>query len=88
MEPIGGLPRWLGGIADTGCVATRGSALAVADKAGNLYISADAGNSWMRRDSGLPTDEQRPHRLMAHRRRRAIRILEVGFAPPHELREG
>jgi hypothetical protein len=55
MEPLGGLPRWLEGIADTGCIATRGSALAVADKAGNLYVSADAGNSWMRRDSGLPT---------------------------------
>jgi hypothetical protein len=55
LEPIGGLPKWLEGIADTGCLATRGSALAVADKAGNLYVSADAGDSWLRRDSGLPT---------------------------------
>jgi hypothetical protein len=54
LEPIPGLPRWLQGIADTDCIATRGSALAVADKGGNLYVSADAGSSWHRRDSGLP----------------------------------
>jgi hypothetical protein len=55
LEPIGGLPKWLEGIADTGCISTRGSALAIADAGGNLYISADAGDSWLRRDSGLPT---------------------------------
>ena len=54
LEPIGGLSNRLEGIVDTGCIATRGSALAVSDKA-NLYISADAGNSWLHRDSGLPT---------------------------------
>ncbi|MEP6570946.1 MAG: hypothetical protein ABJC10_14335, partial [Acidobacteriota bacterium] len=47
LEPVSGLPRWLGGIVDTGCIATLGSALAVADKAGNLYASADAGHSWL-----------------------------------------
>jgi len=56
LVPVGaGLPRWVDGIADTGCIATRGSALAVADKAGNLYVSADAGRTWSRRASGLPT---------------------------------
>ena len=55
LEAIGGLPKWLEGIADTGCIATRGSALAIADKAGNLYVSADAGHSWTCRASGLPT---------------------------------
>jgi hypothetical protein len=55
LEPVGALPRWLEGIADTGCISTRGSALAVADKAGNLYVSSDGGDSWLRRDSGLPT---------------------------------
>ena len=55
LEPVGGLPKWLEGIADTGCIATLGSALAVADKASNLYISADSGHSWRHRDSGLPT---------------------------------
>jgi hypothetical protein len=55
LVPVGaGLPRWIDGIADTGCIATRGSALAVADKAGNLYVSADAGRSWSRRANGLP----------------------------------
>jgi hypothetical protein len=55
LQPVGGLPRWLEGIVDTGCIATLGSALAVADNAGNLYASADAGHSWLHRDKGLPT---------------------------------
>ena len=54
LQPVRGLPRWLGGIVDTGCIATLGSSVAVADKAGNLYASADAGNSWLHRDNGLP----------------------------------
>lgn len=54
LQPVRGLPSWLGGIVDTGCIATLGSALAVADKAGNLYASADAGHSWLHRDTGLP----------------------------------
>jgi hypothetical protein len=55
LVPVSGLPRWIDGIADTGCIATRASALAVADKAGNLYVSADAGRSWSRCANGLPT---------------------------------
>jgi photosystem II stability/assembly factor-like uncharacterized protein len=56
LMPVGaGLPRWIDGIADTGCITTRASALAVADKTGNLYISADAGCTWSRRANGLPT---------------------------------
>lgn len=58
LQPVPGLSRWLAGIVDTGCIATHrsthGSALAVADKAGNLYASADAGHSWQHRDHGLP----------------------------------
>jgi hypothetical protein len=54
LQPAAGLPRWLAGIADTGCIAARGSALAIADKGGNLYVSADAGGSWVHRDRGLP----------------------------------
>lgn len=54
LQPVRGLPRWLGGIVDTGCIGALGSALAVADKAGNLYTSADAGHSWLHRDNGLP----------------------------------
>ena len=54
LQPVRGLPRWLGGIVDTGCIATRGRAVAVADKAGNLYASADADHTWLHRDDGLP----------------------------------
>ena len=54
MPVTGGLPRWIDGIADTRCIATRGSAAAVADRAGNLYVSTDAGSTWLRRASGLP----------------------------------
>jgi hypothetical protein len=50
----GGLPRWIDGIADTRCIATRASAAAVADRAGNLYLSTDGGSTWLRRASGLP----------------------------------
>jgi photosystem II stability/assembly factor-like uncharacterized protein len=42
----GGLPRWLAGIADTRNLASSGSSLALADHAGNLYLSQDAGSSW------------------------------------------
>ena len=42
-----GLP-WTEGIADTGCIATNGSNIAVADKSGNLYRSVDFGHSWSR----------------------------------------
>lgn len=54
LAPIDSFPHRLEGIADTGCIATRGSAVAVADKAGNLYLSADAGHSWLRHAGGLP----------------------------------
>jgi hypothetical protein len=50
----GGLPTWIDGIADTGCIATGGSAVALADRKGNLYVSADTGRSWSRRADGLP----------------------------------
>jgi hypothetical protein len=51
----GGLPTWIDGIADTRCIATHGSAAALADRKGNLYISADTGRSWSRQADGLPT---------------------------------
>jgi hypothetical protein len=55
VKVAGGLPVWLDGIADTGCIATLGLAIAVADKKGNLYVSADAGRTWLRRADGIPT---------------------------------
>jgi hypothetical protein len=55
FTPVGGgLPRGLEGIADTRCIATRGSTAAIADRAGNLYLSTDAGNTWLRCANGLP----------------------------------
>ncbi len=50
----GGLPAWTDGIVDTGCIATRGSTVALADKTGSLYVSADTGHRWSSRASGLP----------------------------------
>lgn len=54
LEPVGGLPRWIDGIADTRCIATQASAAAVADRAGNLWLSTDSGQTWVRRAEGLP----------------------------------
>jgi hypothetical protein len=50
----GGLPTWIDGIADTGCIAAHGSAAALADRKGNLYVSADVGRSWSRQTDSLP----------------------------------
>jgi hypothetical protein len=55
LVPVAGLPTWLDGIVDTGCIATRDSAVAVADRAGNLYVSSDRGSTWSCRASRLPT---------------------------------
>jgi hypothetical protein len=49
-----GLPAWTDGIIDTGCIAARNPAVALVDRKGNLYFSADAGRSWSRRADGLP----------------------------------
>jgi photosystem II stability/assembly factor-like uncharacterized protein len=55
LLPVGGgLPRWLGGIADTGLIASRDAAVAVIDRAGNLSLSEDAGRTWSRRIDALP----------------------------------
>jgi photosystem II stability/assembly factor-like uncharacterized protein len=50
----GGLPTWIEGIADTGCIATNGSTAAIADRTGNVYVSTDTGRSWSRRAASLP----------------------------------
>ena len=54
FRPVEGLPRWIDGIADTRCIATHASAAAVADRAGNLWLSTDSGQTWVRRAEGLP----------------------------------
>ena len=50
----GGLPKWIDGIADTGCIATHGSAVAIADRNGNLYLSGDIGRNWTSQAYGFP----------------------------------
>ncbi len=55
LLPVGGgLPRWINGIADTGCIATHSSGVAIADRAGSLYTSTDAGRTWAFRASCFP----------------------------------
>ncbi|HEY6331385.1 MAG TPA: hypothetical protein VI756_18815 [Blastocatellia bacterium] len=51
----GGLPEWLDGRADTGCIAVNGSAVAIADASGNLYLSPDGGRSWSLVGKGIPS---------------------------------
>ena len=47
LQPLaGGMPQWLDGKADTNCIATRGSIVALVDWSGNLYVSYDDGASW------------------------------------------
>ncbi|HEV2388647.1 MAG TPA: hypothetical protein VGS20_15485 [Candidatus Acidoferrales bacterium] len=55
VKVAGGLPAWLDGKADTGCIAAHGSAVALADRGGNLYVSTDTGRTWSRRAGGIPT---------------------------------
>ena len=49
-----GLPAWTEGKVDTGCIATHGSMIAMADRGGNLYVSTEFGRVWSRVNSGLP----------------------------------
>jgi photosystem II stability/assembly factor-like uncharacterized protein len=51
----GGLPTWINGIADTGCIATNGSTIVVVDRSGTLYLSTEFGLAWSRSSSELPT---------------------------------
>ncbi len=47
LQPLGeGMPKWIDGIADTNCIATRNSMAAVIDRSGRLYVSHDDGASW------------------------------------------
>jgi hypothetical protein len=52
---VTGLPAWLDGSADTRCIAANGSAVALADRKGNLHVSADRGRTWSHCADGVPT---------------------------------
>jgi hypothetical protein len=51
----GGMPTWIHGIADTGCIAANGSTIAVVDRGGTLYLSTDFGRAWSSSRSEVPT---------------------------------
>ena len=54
LQPLGGgMPRWIDGKADTNCIATRDSMVAVIDGSGSLYVSFDDGASWSQAGDGL-----------------------------------
>jgi photosystem II stability/assembly factor-like uncharacterized protein len=50
QHAAGGLPHWLQGRVDTDNIAARGAAAAIADAAGNLYVSEDAGRTRAHRE--------------------------------------
>ena len=49
-----GLPAWINGVVDTGCIATNGSTTVVVDRGGILYLSTEFGLAWSRSSSELP----------------------------------
>jgi hypothetical protein len=52
LQPVEGLPRWLAGICDTNCIDVQDSTVALADRAGNVYLSDDLGRTWSRCTTG------------------------------------
>jgi hypothetical protein len=55
LQPLGGgMPQWIDGIADTDCIASRDSTVAVIDQSGRLYVSHDDGASWSYQVDRLP----------------------------------
>jgi hypothetical protein len=56
LQPLGGgFPRWIAGVADTNCIATRAAVVAVIDRSGSLYVSTDDGRSWSNPSARLPS---------------------------------
>lgn len=56
LQPLGGgFPRWIDGVADTSCIATRDAVVAVVDRSGSLYVSTDDGVSWSNPSARLPS---------------------------------
>ncbi|HLI97215.1 MAG TPA: hypothetical protein VKT72_14195, partial [Candidatus Baltobacteraceae bacterium] len=50
----GGIPEWTEGKADTDCIASRDSTIAIIDRSGSLYVSHDDGTSWSRHAARVP----------------------------------
>lgn len=54
MESVGsGLPNWLGGIADTSCIASCENHMALVSANGDVYVSIDMGLNWNKRVEAL-----------------------------------
>jgi hypothetical protein len=54
-EPVrDGLPEWLEGKVDTGCIAAGAGRAAVVDHGGNLWVSETGSHGWRRLASSLP----------------------------------
>jgi hypothetical protein len=49
-----GLPAWLAGKVDTGCIASLGDSIAFADGGGHVYVSHDRGATFEHIAEGLP----------------------------------
>lgn len=50
LEKVGaGLPKWLGGIVDTSCIASNGDDMALVSAGGEIFTSNDAGHNWRKR---------------------------------------
>jgi hypothetical protein len=55
LRPLGGgMPRWIDGVVDTNCIATRDSWVAVIGRRGCLYLSDADGETWSHPVQGLP----------------------------------
>jgi len=51
LEKVGaGLPDWLGGIADTSCIASNGDDMTVVSASGEVFTSIDSGHNWQKRE--------------------------------------
>ncbi|HEX9506539.1 MAG TPA: hypothetical protein VGA62_11110, partial [Acidimicrobiia bacterium] len=48
-----GLPEWLEGNVDTGCLAANSTRAALVDGSGALWVSADGGSAWTQVGDGL-----------------------------------
>lgn len=54
LEKVGAaLPNYLGGIADTSCIAANGEDMALISTSGDVYSSINSGHSWQKRDETI-----------------------------------
>jgi hypothetical protein len=91
LQPLGGgMPRWTDGAADTDCIATRDSMVAVIDKSGCLYVSYDDGATWSCPFDRLTGPRRASHLLTSSRHckpfKRVLILMGVTFGPGFRAR--